>query len=86
MHSLVSGEGTALMTSSRATAGPSLVLGLVLNLALVHAVPPDVFTNSFLVRLKSPQDEATAHLVARRNGFWNLGPVSIFLELINMKM
>jgi len=54
----------------------SLVFGLAVHLALVDTATPNVFTNTFLVRLKGAQNEKTAHSIAKRNGFWNLGPVS----------
>ncbi|XP_076314206.1 prohormone processing protease amontillado [Tachypleus tridentatus] len=39
------------------------------------AASPDVFTNSFLVRLIGDHGNDVAHQVAKRNGFTNLGPV-----------
>ena len=53
-----------------------LQLGANLFLASpVQAARPDVFTNSFLVRLKR-HDHGLAEVVAKRNGFHNMGPVS----------
>jgi hypothetical protein len=37
---------------------------------------PEVFTNSFLVRFTRDADKETAHQIAKRNGFINLGAVS----------
>jgi hypothetical protein len=40
-------------------------------------VSGEVFTNSFLVRLHGEPGNEVAHRVASRNGFENLGPVSV---------
>jgi hypothetical protein len=40
-------------------------------------VSGEVFTNSFLVRLHGEPGNEVAHQVASRNGFENLGPVSV---------
>jgi hypothetical protein len=40
-------------------------------------VSGEVFTNSFLVRLHGEPGNEVAHRVANRNGFENLGPVSV---------
>lgn len=45
------------------------------NLSGVQATS-EVFTNSFLVKLKQPVNKLLADEVAKRNGFINLGPVS----------
>jgi hypothetical protein len=42
-----------------------------------HQVSGEVFTNSFLVRLHGEPGDEVAHRVASRNGFENLGPVSV---------
>jgi hypothetical protein len=42
-------------------------------------VSGEVFTNSFLVRLRGEPGNEVAHRVAARNGFENLGPVSFVL-------
>jgi hypothetical protein len=42
-------------------------------------VQAEVFTNSFLVRMREPSARHIADQVALRNGFVNLGPVSIFI-------
>lgn len=65
------------------------LLGLVYCSEIVHsskASTPfvsatqrnDVFTSSFLVRFHRSIDNDLAHEVAQRNGFENLGTVSIF--------
>lgn len=50
------------------------VVGLLLTHH--HAARSEVFTNSFLVRLRRPAERLLADSVANRNGFVNLGPVS----------
>jgi hypothetical protein len=40
-------------------------------------VSGEVFTNSFLVRLRGEPGNEVAHQVADRNGFENLGSVSV---------
>ena len=52
------------------------VLLALLWLGCAIAGPAELFTNSFLVRLRRDVDPAEAHSVAERNGFVNLGPVS----------
>lgn len=39
----------------------------------------EVFTNTFLVKMRQPADKHVADRVAARNGFVNLGPVSFSL-------
>ncbi|XP_064489756.1 neuroendocrine convertase 2-like [Ornithodoros turicata] len=51
-----------------------LVCGLS-PLLQVEATPREVFTNSFLVKLKGEHDQDGASHVAKRNGFHNIGPV-----------
>ncbi|XP_013774265.1 neuroendocrine convertase 2 [Limulus polyphemus] len=50
---------------------------IVLSAGLIElgAASPEVFTNSFLVRLIGDHGNDVAHQVAKRNGFINLGPV-----------
>lgn len=43
---------------------------------------PQVFTNSFLVKLRGVQDRQQADLIARRNGFENWGSVNNILLLL----
>jgi hypothetical protein len=43
---------------------------------------PQVFTNSFLVKLRGVQDRQQADLIARRNGFENWGSVNIIKSLL----
>ncbi|KAL1430841.1 hypothetical protein MTO96_014702 [Rhipicephalus appendiculatus] len=38
--------------------------------------PREVFTNSFLVRLRGDHEPRAAEAVAKRNGFHSIGPVS----------
>jgi hypothetical protein len=45
-------------------------------------VSAEVFTNSFLVRLRGEPGNEVAHRVANRNGFENLGPVSVVLFIV----
>ena len=74
LHPVRSTWSTGSHMSLLGTADTMLVLVMLLPLALVQG---DVFTNSFLVRLR---DEApgleVARAVAERNGFDILGPVS----------
>lgn len=64
--------------SKRRTCG--LFCGLVLALVLTNQqVSAEVFTNSFLVRLHGEPGNGVANRVATRNGFENLGPVSVAL-------
>ncbi|KAH7934368.1 hypothetical protein HPB49_025195 [Dermacentor silvarum] len=39
--------------------------------------PREVFTNSFLVRLRGDHEPRAAEAVAKRNGFHSIGPVSV---------
>ncbi len=39
---------------------------------------PEVFTNSFLVKLTGNHGHGLANEIAKRNGFENLGPVRLF--------
>jgi hypothetical protein len=52
----------------------SLVLAVFLS---TQRVSGEVFTNSFLVRLHGEPGNDVAQRVASRNGFENLGPVSV---------
>jgi hypothetical protein len=52
----------------------SLVLAVFLS---TQQVSGEIFTNSFLVRLHGEPGNDVAHRVASRNGFENLGPVSV---------
>lgn len=57
-----------------------LFMGLIYGTAFVCSTPRnDVFTSSFLVRFHRSVDNLEAHSVATRNGFENLGAVSIYL-------
>lgn len=42
----------------------------------VATAAPDIFTNSFYVKLRGAHTDDIAHQLAKRNGFVNLGPVS----------
>jgi hypothetical protein len=56
----------------------SLLCWLVLAVFFANQqVYGEVFTNSFLVRLHGEPGNDVAHQVATRNGFENLGPVSV---------
>ena len=50
--------------------------------SLVYATQaaPEVFTNSFLVKLTGNHGHGLANEIAKRNGFENLGPVCSFLS------
>jgi len=59
-------------------------LSILLSFLLISAVilslcqaAPEVFTNSFYVRLNGEHGHDMASRIAKRNGFENLGPVSI---------
>lgn len=39
----------------------------------------EIFTNAFLVKMKQPADRSIADGVAARNGFVNLGSVSLII-------
>ena len=55
---------------------PLLVFSAILALA---SATKEVATNSFYVKIKEdPSQPDLAHKIARRNGFHNVGPVSIF--------
>ena len=54
-----------------------LVILALLSLALVEATK-EVATNSFYVKIHGPDGAEAAHKIARRNGFHNVGPVSVF--------
>lgn len=67
---------------------PIVLLAIVVLVAPSASVPPapasasgahlpHVFTNSFLVKLRTAADRAVVDHIARRNGFENWGPVSI---------
>lgn len=61
----------------------SLLLGLfVLSLASVTSSTSsnELFTSSFLVRFKRSVDNSVAHEIAKRNSFYNIGPVSGFMS------
>jgi hypothetical protein len=65
-------------TSTAAWKSYILCCSLVLTAFLsTQKVSGEVFTNSFLVRLHGEPGNDVAHLVASRNGFENLGPVSV---------
>ncbi|XP_040062500.1 neuroendocrine convertase 2 [Ixodes scapularis] len=51
------------------------LLVCVAQLAIQGTESKDVFTNSFLVRLRGDHEPVTADRVAKRNGFHSLGPV-----------
>lgn len=52
-----------------------------MNLPMANA---EIFTNSFLVKMKQPAVRTLADQIAVRNGFVNLGPVSIFNSIYNI--
>lgn len=47
--------------------------------------PHEVFTNSFHVRFRRDVNHHTAHLIANKHGFVNLGPVCTIFVLISTK-
>lgn len=51
-----------------------LVIITLIEITLTNS-SPEVFTNTFLVRLKRDADKHIAHQIAKRNGFINLGAV-----------
>ena len=53
-----------------------LVFITIIEITLTQS-SPEVFTNTFLVRLKRNADKHIAHQIAKRNGFINLGAVCI---------
>lgn len=59
---------------------PSLVTMLLATIALfllaTGTTTAEIFTNTFLVRMRQPAERHVADRVALRNGFVNLGPVS----------
>lgn len=54
----------------------TMLLFAVIGLVLVGTTTAEVFTNTFLVRMRQPAERHVADRVAFRNGFVNLGPVS----------
>lgn len=48
----------------------------------VFVTAADLFSNSFLVRFKRNVELDEAHIIAKRNGFVNMGPVSSILLAI----
>lgn len=46
------------------------------------AGPREVFTNQFYVQLQNDLPSSEVHSLAKRHGFVNLGPVSLFLLLL----
>lgn len=62
-----------------------LLAVIVLFLAGTSA---EIFTNTFLVKMRQPAERHVADHVADRNGFVNLGPVSrhlyLFLKMIKL--
>ena len=55
---------------------PLVVLAFLGLLALCEA-NKEVATNSFYVKINGKDGAEAAHKIARRNGFHNLGPVSL---------
>lgn len=53
---------------------PFFLAGLM---ALLGEARAEVFTNSFLVKMREPAARHLADKIATRNGFVNLGPVSL---------
>lgn len=54
------------------------LFGLICGTDTVFSSPrSDIFTSSFLVRFRRNVDNYEAHQLATRNGFENLGPVSV---------
>jgi len=53
-----------------------LLLAVIGLLVLAGTTTAEVFTNTFLVRMRQPAERHVADRVALRNGFVNLGPVS----------
>nr|CAG4638316.1 EOG090X02T5 [Cyclestheria hislopi] len=70
-----------MVASHSCNAGTSPVCILLISLAVVWVnviatwTPREIFTNSFLVRLREAQDLNQVDQIARRNGFENRGPV-----------
>lgn len=54
-----------------------ILTSILIELSLCVKSDREVFTNSFLVRLKGNYGHEVANHIAKRNGFVNLGPVSI---------
>lgn len=54
-----------------------LVIPILLFFFAYKQASADIFTNSFLVRLKHSADKELADKIANRNGFINLGSVRI---------
>lgn len=52
------------------------VIALLLLAAGASTATAEIFTNTFLVRMRQPAERHVADRVAHRNGFVNLGPVS----------
>lgn len=53
------------------------LLGLTSVAILSEASSGELFTSSFLVKFKRSIDSNLAHKIAQRNGFYNIGEVSI---------
>lgn len=52
-----------------------LASSLIVLTSTAPSAGPEVFTNSFLVKLRGAHDRDQANIIARRNGFENWGPV-----------
>ena len=63
---------------SRMMLGLGVLAMLLLLLMGCGGAEAEIFTNSFLVKMKQPAKRDLADIIASRNGFVNLGPVSFF--------
>ena len=54
---------------------------MILVAVLCDRVKAEVFTNTFLVKMREPAERHVADSVAARNGFVNLGPVSKTIKI-----
>lgn len=57
---------------------PLVVLALLSLASCLIEATKEVATNSFYVKIHGPDGAEAAHKIARRNGFHNVGPVSVF--------
>ena len=67
---------------SRMMLGLGVLAMLLLLLMGCGGAEAEIFTNSFLVKMKQPAKRDLADIIASRNGFVNLGPVSFFFCFI----
>lgn len=75
---------TASVASLHPLRSPNIKSAIILFLSIIAGgflidhinAQPEIFTNTFLVKMRLPADMNLADRVAARNGFDNLGPVS----------